>query len=303
MSITVNIVDGKSDKHMVSFDRFSSASTIAEIKEQIAKKRPVYYTERQGLKLEKKGKSLGDGQTLGQLGLSSDCTLYFKDLGPQIGWATVFLAEYAGPLVVYLLFYLQPTLFYGHTVERRQPVVDIAAACHTFHYAKRILETLFVHRFSHSTMPISNLFKNCSYYWGFAAYMSYYINHPLYTRPASERQIFGGLLAFIFCEVGNFSVHLLLKNLRPPGSKERKIPHANTNPFTALFNLVSCPNYTYEIAAWVSFGIMTQCAPVLIFATCGAIQMTIWAQQKHRRYRKEFKDYPRRRTSIFPFII
>ena len=36
---------------------------------------------------------------------------------------------------------------------------SIAMVCWTLHYAKRILETLFVHRFSHNTMPITNLFK------------------------------------------------------------------------------------------------------------------------------------------------
>ena len=32
-------------------------------------------------------------------------------------------------------------------------------------------------------MPIRNLMKNCSYYWGFAAYVAYFVNHPLYTAP------------------------------------------------------------------------------------------------------------------------
>jgi hypothetical protein len=36
---------------------------------------------------------------------------------------------------------------------------SVAMVCWTLHYAKRLLETLFVHRFSHATMPLSNLFK------------------------------------------------------------------------------------------------------------------------------------------------
>ena len=66
---------------------------------------------------------------------------------------------------------------------------------------------------------------------------------------------------FQFCELGNFSVHLALRWLRPAGTKVRKIPYPTANPFTALFSFVSCPNYTYEIGAWVAFTVMTQCLP------------------------------------------
>ena len=69
------------------------------------------------------------------------------------------------------------------------------------------------------------------------------------------------LICLEFAEVGNLSIHLLLRNLRPAGTKQRNIPTPNGNPFTALFNLVSCPNYTYEVLAWLGFSIMTQSAP------------------------------------------
>lgn len=149
----------------------------------------------------------------------------------------MFLAEYAGPFITYLLFYPQPALVYGSSsrpVDISVQYIDqfnkamilfifaalsIAMACWSLHYIKRLLETLFVHRFSHATMPLRNLFKvrcdlylmllmhvslqNCGYYWGFAAFVSYFINHPLYSPP-SEDYTFHLLLytgTFLLCRL------------------------------------------------------------------------------------------------------
>ena len=48
---------------------------------------------------------------------------------------------------------------------------------------------------------------------------------------------------------------------RVSGTKERRIPYPTSDPFTLLFNYVSCPNYTYEVGAWLAFSVMTQCLP------------------------------------------
>lgn len=282
------------------------SASIGAVKKLISKQKSSLYPERIALRLEAKGKMLSDSMTLNSLEMPNGNQLYFKDLGPQIGWSTVFLCEYAGPLLCYMISYLRPSILYGSSPAnaRYHYVVNIAAACWTFHYLKRILETLFVHRFSHATMPLTNLFKNCSYYWGFAFYVGYFVNHPLYTPPLlRDVQIYAGLAGFLLSELGNFSIHIALRNLRPPGTNERKIPKPTGNPFTWLFNLVSCPNYTYEIMAWISFSIMTQALPALLFTAAGGGQMVIWALGKHRNYKKEFPNYPRGRKSIIPFVI
>ena len=40
-----------------------------------------------------------------------------------------------------------------------------------------------------------------------------------------------------------------------------------------------------------------------LFTLAGFYQMAVWAKAKHRNYLKEFKDYPRRRASIIPFLL
>lgn len=286
----------------------SADTRIGEVKKEIHKQRKSLYVERQSLRSEAKGKSLSDDVLIGSLKLSEENgvkVLYLKDLGPQIGWSTVFLCEYFGPLVCYLIPYFRPAILYGTAANAPvHPVVHVAAVCWTFHYAKRLLETIFVHRFSHSTMPILNLFKNCTYYWGFAFFVGYFVNHPLYTRPYfGNAQIGAGLVLFVLSELGNLSIHLALRDLRPPGTKVRKIPFPTSNPFTQLFRFVSCPNYSYEFYAWAGFTLMTQCLPAAMFTGAGFFQMTMWALGKHRNYKKEFADYPRGRKAIIPFLI
>ncbi|MBN3296628.1 TECR reductase, partial [Amia calva] len=208
--------------------------------------------------------------------------MYFKDLGPQVGWTMVFLAEYAGPLIIYLLFYFRLPYIYRHKfafTSSPYPVVNLACVCHSFHYLKRLVETIFVHRFSHGTMPLRTIMKASDH----------------------EYNLFVYLLQL--CEAGNFSIHLALNNLRCDGPKSRKIPYPTKNPFTWLFFFVSCPNYTYEVGAWVGFTIMTQCVPVALFTFAGFIQMTIWAKGKHDTYNREFKDYPELRMSIIPLLL
>ncbi|CAL1289523.1 unnamed protein product [Larinioides sclopetarius] len=263
----IEILQSNGSKPIAHLKDLSETTTINDIKNEIRKIKRKLHPCRQALRLEPRGKFLGDHLTLQSLEFKGqNKQLYLKDLGPQIGWKTVFLFEYAGPLALYVATYFRPAFMYGADASKPiHPVVHIAVICWIFHYSKRLLETLFVHRFSHATMPIRNLFK--------------------------------------LAELGNLSIHLALRNLRPEGSTERKIPMPTSNPFTWLFNFVSCPNYTYEVMAWVAFTVMTNSMPAGLFATAGFYQMAVWALGKHRNYKKEFSKYPKGRKAILPFIL
>ncbi|XP_065833951.1 probable very-long-chain enoyl-CoA reductase art-1 [Oscarella lobularis] len=299
-------VEETRSKRSIQLSNIPPDATVCQLKDLIHKKHRKYHPSRTEIRLSARDKGLKEEETLESRGITSGSTVYLKDLGPQIGWTTVFLIEYTGPLVLYLIFYMRPSLIYGGGASAvpYHAVVHLAAACWSFHYAKRLLETVFVHRFSHGTMPLFNLFKNSGYYWSFASYIAYYVNHPLYTAPSfGWSQIYVFFALFAVSEVGNLSAHLLLKNLRPPGTTTRRIPRPDYNPLNGLFNYVSCPNYTYEIMAWIAFTGMTQTLAAAFFTLAGFAQMATWALGKHRNYRREFPEYPKGRKAIVPWLL
>jgi len=127
----------------------------------------------------------------------------------------------------------------------------------------------------------------------------YFLLHPKYTPPAwaNDTVFYALAAAFAFFEVMNMSCHIILRNLRPPGSTARGIPKG------CGFGLVSCANYFWESLCWITFALLTQTLFAWVFALASSGQMVLWALKKHQRYRKDFKDYPRIRKAMIPFVI
>lgn len=226
----------------------------------------------------------------------------FKDLGPQIQYRTVFFWEYFGPLAIYPLFYFFPQFFYADVPRKTLHDAQTYALIYwSFHYIKRILETFFVHHFSHGTMPLRNLFKNCGYYWLFAAFVSFFVNHPLYT-PVSKEQIMIGFAVAFVSQLSNLYCHIILRNLRSGPNSGYQIPKG------FLFNFITCANYNTEIMAWLGYNIATQSIAGYLFMLAGALQMAEWALAKHKRLCKLFDGkegrpkYPRRWVMLPPFF-
>ncbi|KAM5272497.1 trans-2,3-enoyl-CoA reductase-like [Ctenodactylus gundi] len=302
----IEILDAQTRRQICIVDKMTQTSTIHDVKQKFHKTCPKWHPSRIGLQLECGGHFLKDDITIKTMAASSIVTLYFTDLGHQVSWITVFLAEYTGPLLLYLLFYMRISYIYDKKESSRRlrhPVIHLACFCHCIHYIRHLLETLFVHKVSGGHTPLKNLVKGCAFYWGFTCWIAYYINHPRYTPPSfGYRQITVSAINFLICEAGNHFINVMLAHPNHTGYNAC-FPSPSYNPFTWLFFLVSCPNYTYEIGSWISFAVMTQTLPVGIFTLLMSIQMSLWARKKHKFYLRKFNSCMHRKSAIIPFIL
>ncbi|KAL1916696.1 uncharacterized protein VTP21DRAFT_5400 [Calcarisporiella thermophila] len=278
---------------------FPADATVDDLVKAIHSKFPRYTPHRQ--RLTKDGAPLEQGKTLAACGIKDGDSVALKDLGPQIGWKTVFLVEYFGPILVHPIFYYYGEQIYGKKFEHSQ-MQTVAFYLVLLHFIKRELETLFVHRFSHATMPFINIFKNSAHYHILSGVnLAYWVYGPWAAMGTglgsrSEAYILACVGIWAWGEISNFVTHMTLRNLRPPGTRVRKVPYGYG------FDLVSCPNYFFETVAWVAYSFLTQSWAAWLFTIVAVGQMYIWAEKKHRNYRKEFKDYPLRRRAMFPYL-
>ncbi|GBE88589.1 Putative enoyl reductase [Sparassis crispa] len=292
---------------IITLDKGVEEATIADVKAAIAAKYPKFYPARQKLALKDDNKALADELTLMTAGIVDGDKVTVKDLGPQASWRTVFMVEYLGPLIIHPLIYHFPNIFYGGPVTH-SILQKYVYAFVLLHFFKRELETFFVHRFSHGTMPASNIIRNSAHYWILSgALLAYSLYSPTYS--AASPHILGsirnnpnylwiGTALWLFAELSNLHTHITLRNLRPPGSKVRAIPYGYG------FALVSCPNYFFETLAWSVIAGMTGSYAAWLFVFVSGYTMAKWALKKHRAYKKEFgKQYPPNRKAIFPFIL
>ena len=237
-------------------------------------------------------------------GVSDPNTIYYlKDIGPQINYRLVYILEYLGPLVFSIIFFARYALIYMKNNPDKQLQTHIL--CYffmtLFHYSKRIIESLFVHIFSRTTMPLPNLFKNCAYYWGIFGILCGYTLFNPYSKDLTwfkvPRYFF---IAFFFsAEIKNLQTHIILREVKIKGKGKKYMP-----PKREGFELCTCANYMWEFFAWVSFSIFSCNIFVIIFTICGFLQMKQWALKKHKEMKRVFGEkYSKDIYAFIPYYI
>ncbi|XP_004711208.1 3-oxo-5-alpha-steroid 4-dehydrogenase 2 [Echinops telfairi] len=105
-----------------------------------------------------------------------------------------------------------------------------------------------------------------------------------------------GVFIFILGMVINIHSDYIMRQLRKPGETTYRIPQGG------LFTYVSGANYLGEIIEWMGFALATWSLPALAFAVFSFCFLGLRAFHHHRFYLKVFKDYPRSRKALIPFI-
>lgn len=178
----------------------------------------------------------------------------------------------------------------------------LVAGLWVFHFLRRTVESLWVHRYSGRPIPPADYLVEYLYYWGFGAWIATGFVDPSYEMTSPPR--FGaGLLLFVVGQVGNTWAHQKLRKLRAAS-----LVQTRSLPEGGLFSLVACPHYLFEIMTWAGFALLCGTWGALAFFVVGAVILTGYARSRHAAYQKEFDGrdgrplYPASRRALLPFI-
>ncbi|CAN6181329.1 unnamed protein product [Urochloa humidicola] len=166
---------------------------------------------------------------------------------------------------------------------------QVLAAAVAVHFLKRVLEVLFVHRYS-GGMPLGTALLISSCYL-FNAVAMIYVQHLSYDlREPAVDLLYPGVVVFAVGLAGNFYHHHLLSRLRAGGGgggdKGYKIPRGG------LFGLVVCPHYLFEIIGFFGLAMVSQTVYGLTVALGSAAYLAGRCRATRKWYASKFEEFP-----------
>ncbi|XP_059307816.1 uncharacterized protein LOC132059268 isoform X2 [Lycium ferocissimum] len=156
----------------------------------------------------------------------------------------------------------------------------------TVHFFKRVLEVLFVHKYS-GGMVLGSVLLISSLYFSLAVVIVFTQHLTLgYTEPEVDMKYIG-LLIFLVGICGNFYHHYLLSKLRDQREKGYKIPQGG------LFSVVICPHYLFEILGFIGISFISQTS----FSFSSAVGVTLYLVGRsyvtRKWYLSKFENFPK----------
>ncbi|XP_026179805.1 3-oxo-5-alpha-steroid 4-dehydrogenase 2-like isoform X2 [Mastacembelus armatus] len=113
----------------------------------------------------------------------------------------------------------------------------------------------------------------------------------------TDARLAAGFLLFVVGMSINIHSDHILRNLRKPGEIVYRIPRGG------MFEFVSGANFFGEIVEWWGYALAVWSLPSFAFAFFTMCSIGPRAYQHHRDYQQRFKDYPRSRKALIPFLL
>ncbi|KAF9676495.1 hypothetical protein SADUNF_Sadunf08G0007900 [Salix dunnii] len=201
--------------------------------------------------------------------------------------------------IIAMLTVYTPAFFSALAFSWQLPNVGIRSllvkSALALHFFKRILEVLFVHKYS-GGMAVDTLITITLGYFTTTSITIYALSltEGFPEPPVDLKHL--GVVLFLVGIVGNFYHHLLLASLRTKNDKGYKVPKGG------LFGLVACPHYFFEILIFLGICFISQ--TLYSFAsTISTICYLMGRSYATRRwYLTKFDDFPKDVKAIIPCV-
>lgn len=166
----------------------------------------------------------------------------------------------------------------------------------TLHFLKRVLEVLFVHKYSGGMILDSAALISGFYFFGTASMI--YNQHLTVGFPEPLIDLkYPGLVLVLVGLYGNFHHHILLSKLREKDDDQGyKIPRGG------LFDLVICPHYLFEIIVFLGFAFISQTLLSLSTAIGVALYLAGRSYVTRKWYLTKFENFPQNVKALIPYI-
>ena len=169
-----------------------------------------------------------------------------------------------------------------------------------FHYAHRSLFFPFMTRTKHKKIPLSIVLMGIFFNFVNADLNGYFMSHFFDGQELTPLLTFRfgfGLFLFVIGMYINIRADYKLIKLRKTATNGYKIPRG------WLFDFISCPNYFGEILEWLGFAVIAWNLPALSFFVWTVANLLPRALSNHKWYLENFKDYPKERKALIPFVL
>ncbi len=202
------------------------------------------------------------------------------------------LSPRVGMFILYFLPLLALTTSALPYLANPSAIQLIVFAAVFIHFSKRVLESLFLHKYS-GPIGVFTTFMIAGFY-SLAAYLIGYLNR----QPLQSMDIwfYIGTALFIIGMTCNFIHHKILADLRK-NTLDYIIPSGG------LFNFIVCPHYLFEIVAWLGIFLVSQHLASLLVLLFIIGYLTARSIRTLKWYKERFSEFPAATKAIIPFIL